>query len=136
MNNKREKIKEEIRKKVRGIIIEKLLNEFASDSMGEQMQQQGLSDFTARRSIQLRAREAAFDFEKEIIKGLGLKNPDQMDGNSQNLYGAAVKKLELNIMKAVLEVIPDLASLPKEETEEKNKAGNTTKTSPSPIPEI
>ena len=28
MNNKREKIKEEIRKKVRGIIIEKLLNEF------------------------------------------------------------------------------------------------------------
>ena len=136
--NKNKEVELRLRNKIRGIIVEKLLNEFSSESAPQinssaALEDKGLTDLAARRKVQLRAREAAFKFEEEIIKGLGLKDPDQMDANSQRLYTDAVGKLERGIIRAVLEVIPDLAILPKEEVEEKNTAAPATK---SPIPTI
>jgi hypothetical protein len=124
-----------LRKKIREIIVEKLLIEMEAPKVNSDsdLQQTGLTDLTARRAIQLRARESAFDFEKQIIKGFNLKDPDKMDGNSQKLYEQAAIKLERLIIKAVLEVIPEFAILPKEEEEETK---TETKPQISSIPKI
>lgn len=79
-----------------------------------------MKNLLATRLLTIRAREAAFDFEKIIVKELGLLNPDEMDSLSQKVYVEAVETMQKRILDAVIDTIKSLSHLPKEQEEIKS----------------
>lgn len=74
--------------------------------------------FTATRRLTILARKASMDFESEIVKELGLADPDSMDEQAQKIYYHAMKKLEASFISAVVDAVKEVENLPKEEDED------------------
>lgn len=88
-------------------ITEKALKEVIQKAVKKHLTES--SDFTARRKILLKAREASMDFEDQIVDYLDLMKPDDMPEEQQRVYHAIAKKMESRIVNAVAETIIELS---------------------------
>ena len=94
-------------------ISEKELREIVKKAVKSKLTE--ATDFSARRRILLKAREASMDFEDQIVDYLDLTKPDEMGDDQQRVYHAIAKKMETKIVNAVAETIIELSrsNLPK-----------------------
>lgn len=82
------------------------------------------SDYTAGRQVILSAQQAAFDFEKEIIKTLGLVTPDDLHPSVRVKYNDIVEKMKDDVVGAVKKAVDSLAPYPRQEDKSNQVAGN------------
>jgi hypothetical protein len=98
-------------KELRNVITKMITEQFLKeDSVG-------MKNLLATRLLTIRAREAAFDFEKTIVKELKLMNPDDMDSLSQKVYVEAVEEMQKRVLSAVIDTVKSLAHLPQQQDE-------------------
>jgi hypothetical protein len=77
----------------------------------------GDPNFMAIRQLSIMARDASLSFEANIIKQLGLRDPNGMDAESQKYYNDVMESMQLGIMSLVVDAIQKVSELPKEEKE-------------------
>lgn len=90
------------------------------------------AQYTATRSLMIKAQQAALDFEKDIVKELDLVNPDTMDEISQQVYHQATEKMAKLVTNAVVDCVKSLEGLPKNQetaNEEQQVAANAPQVS-------
>lgn len=104
MSKKLEELREAIQLEVRKSLF---LKEYSQTSG------KGMSAFTAVRNLRVSAQGAALKFEEQIVKELGLLNPDQMDELSQQVYHQATTKLMDVFTSAVVDCVQAMEGLPK-----------------------
>lgn len=75
-------------------------------------------DFSARREVVLAAEKAAMDFEKVIIKTLGMQHPDDLPTQFQKQYYAVVEEMKDDVVKAVMNAARQLVRFPKAKQEQ------------------
>lgn len=78
------------------------------------------SDYTAGRQVILSAQQAAFDFEKEIVKNLGLVNPDDLHPEARKRFNDIVETMKDNIVVAVKDAVDQLTPFPRLEDLQSN----------------
>lgn len=90
------------------------------------------NDFSAKRQIIFAAQSASMDFEKEIVKGLDLVDPDQMNNPKlQAQYLSVVKEMERGVVHAVAKAIKQLIAFPRNNGSVSSEAAPAV---PSPVP--
>lgn len=72
------------------------------------------SHFTAMRQIEHAAADTSMQFEQNIVKALGLVNPDSMPPEAQQSYYQIVTKMKDGIKSSVMDAAKALAAFPKE----------------------
>jgi hypothetical protein len=99
--------------------------------------------FMSRRTLLHKASEAALKFEQEVIKTLGLADPDKMDVEKRKLYLEIMRRMEHSVKKAVATAIIELlrggVPLHQEDEEELPETvnpgpGSKTAATPAPAP--
>jgi len=78
-------------------------------------------DFSARRQVVHSAEAASMEFEKEIVKLLGLEHPDNLPPDLQKRYYLAAQTMKDKIVAAVMEATMELAKFPKPKEEVKQR---------------
>ena len=81
------------------------------------------SNYTAGRQVILSAQQAAFDFEKEIIKTLGLVAPDDLPDQVLLRYNEIVEEMKDDVVGAVKKAVDSLAPFPKADQVMANSQG-------------
>lgn len=70
-------------------------------------------DFSARREVVIAAEKAAMDFERVVIKTLGMQHPDALPTQFQKQYYAVVEEMKDDVVKAVMNAARQLVKFPK-----------------------
>ena len=71
------------------------------------------ADYMAGRQVIVSAQQASLDFEKEIIKTLGLVNPDEIHPNIRKRFNEIVETMKDNIVSAVKVAVDGLSPFPR-----------------------
>jgi len=113
------KIKEsKLREAIRKIVEQKILKEEEEMIQKPSATQHGaehLNHFMAARTLKIAAEQAALDFEKQIVKEMGIQDPNAMDATSQRLYHQVMQKMHRSVANSVILAVQELSSLPKNE---------------------
>lgn len=105
--------------KLKELVFENLIKEYSAKTSTDPVQQQrNIQFFRAARVLKMEAQRAALDFEDQIVKQMGLQDPDQMDGTSQRVYHQVTERMHTEVAAAVMKAINGLGSLPKAATKE------------------
>lgn len=96
------------------------------------------ADYMAGRQVIVSAQQASLDFEKEIIKTLGLVNPDELHPNLRKRFNEIVETMKDDIVSAVKIAVDGLAPFPREDDKNTQKSvgpetAPSTATPPSPF---
>lgn len=71
------------------------------------------SDYMAGRQVIISAQQASLDFEQEIIKTLGLVNPDDLHPQLRQKFNHLVEGMKEEIVEAVKKAVDGLVSFPR-----------------------
>ena len=76
-------------------------------------QLQESSDYMAGRQVIISAQQASLDFEQEIIKTLGLVNPDDLHPTVRQKFNDVVETMKDEIVRAVKAAVDGLSPFPR-----------------------
>lgn len=80
------------------------------------------ADYMAGRQVIVSAQQASLDFEKEIIKTLGLVNPDELHPNLRKRFNEIVETMKDDIVSAVKIAVDGLSPFPREDDKNTQKS--------------
>lgn len=83
------------------------------------------SDYMAGRQVIISAQQASLDFEQEIIKTLGLVNPDDLHPTVRQKFNDVVETMKDDIVKAVKNAVNGLSPFPRLDDLNKQKSGGS-----------
>lgn len=82
------------------------------------------SDYMAGRQVIISAQQASLDFEQEIIKTLGLVNPDDLHPTIRQKFNDVVETMKDDIVRAVKAAVDGLSPFPRVDDVAKGTSGN------------
>ncbi len=94
------------------------LKEMIRESVKTKLRSKLNESFSAKRTIIDLAQNLSRQFETDICKNLGIKDPDQMDPDTQKAYLAVVEKMKEEFVRAAMEATRELIKFPKNEPSE------------------
>jgi hypothetical protein len=83
------------------------------------------SDYMAGRQVIISAQQASLDFEQEIIKTLGLVNPDDLHPSVRQKFNDIVETMKDDIVRAVKGAVDGLSPFPRVDDLNKQKSGGS-----------
>lgn len=82
----------------------------------QRSQRANVSNFTAQRQLLLTAAGVALKFETDVVRQLGLIDPDSMNQESQRKYLTAMEDFKAKLQAAVVDAVKAVKDLPKNST--------------------
>lgn len=91
------------------------------------------ADYMAGRQVIISAQQASLDFEQEIIKTLGLVNPDDLHPSVRQKFNDVVEKMKDDIVGAVKNAVNGLSPFPRLDDVAKGGQGGSSSGNPGSI---
>jgi len=101
--------------------LEELVTKIVAKRLNEE------ASFNAIRTLTIKAQDAALKFENDIVKTLGLVDPNAMSDVEQDLYATVMADLHQTFATAVANAAKTVARLPKAPEEGKADPGRQPK---------
>lgn len=103
--------------------LRQLVREALRNNPKVKRQLQESSDYMAGRQVIISAQQASLDFEQEIIKTLGLVNPDDLHPSVRQKFNDIVETMKDEIVRAVKAAVDGLSPFPRVDDLNKGKTG-------------